>query len=83
VASCRSGNTATVPRLLLPQERRGSACYPTRSTMTGSPFAYGPTIPPTFAGAWHAVRIVLIQVGVGLVIWVVWVAAVLFLYWLF
>ena len=36
-----------------------------------------------FAGAWHDVRIVLIQVGVGLVVWVVWVAAVLLLYWLF
>jgi hypothetical protein len=35
------------------------------------------------AGAWHAVLMVLIEVGVGLGVFVVWVAAVLLLYWLF
>ena len=35
-----------------------------------------------FAGAWHAVLIVLISVGVGLGVFAVWVAAVLLLYWL-
>jgi hypothetical protein len=35
-----------------------------------------------FARVWHAVLIVLAQVGVGLVVWVVWVVAVLLLYWL-
>jgi hypothetical protein len=36
-----------------------------------------------FARAWHAVLTVLAPVGVGLGIFVVWVAAVLLLYWLF
>ena len=36
-----------------------------------------------FAGAWHAVLMVLIPVGVGLGVFVVWVAAVLLLSWLF
>lgn len=35
-----------------------------------------------FAGAWHAVLIVLISVGVGLGVFAVWVGAVLLLYWL-
>ena len=35
-----------------------------------------------FVGVWHAVPMVLIPVGVGLGVFVVWVAAVLVLYWL-
>jgi hypothetical protein len=47
-------------------------------TATADPADYG----NASAGGWHAVLTVLIAVGVGLGVFVVWVAAVLLLSWL-